>query len=261
MLTTIAIDGTDLETLGLELNSVEALHSVVKRTLPAATLPLVPGQITLGLGVQYDPRRIPLRLNVNPSSFTDRQTKLDAITNQFAGPVAVTRVDSPTRALTARLEQIDVTTPFRVFANAAVYADLALICDDPFYYDTTPVSTSISAGSAGAISMGTGPTHKLTYSIAPCTNPVVILRDQSAVEVQRMTFTGTIPGGKTLDVNCALGPTGYTILQNSGATNRIDWLGSGETFFYLELVPGVTGYTLECAQAALTVSHYRSYRN
>lgn len=260
-LTTIAFNGTDIESLGLVLVDETGLRDVVKRNRPTVTLPLVPGQRSLSVGSTLDPRRAPLRFDVKPTSFTDRQSKLDALVAMFPDPVAVTRVDSPNRACMMRLEQMPISTPFKIYATLPIYGDLTLIGDDPYYYDTTAVTQSITAGSAGTLSMGTAPLHKLLFSIAPCTNPVVILRDQSSNELARMTFTGTIPGGKTLDVDCTLGPTGHTVILNSGGVDHLDWLGQQDDFFLPRLGQGVTSVTLECAQANLSLTYYRSYEN
>ncbi len=265
-LTTIAFDGTPIEdpSIGLTLgDTATGLHDMVQRTRPTLVLPLVPGQLSQGVGSTLAQRSIQLSFLEAPTSFTDRQTKLDAIAALFpwGSTVQVTKVDAPGRALTARLQQAPIASKFKTFATAAVDVAATLVADDPYFYVTTAITQSITAGSRGAITMGTAPLHRMLYQIAPCTNPVVILRDQALNELARMTFTGTIPGGKTLDADCSLGPTGHTVILNAGGVDHLDWLGATDDFFLFRLGNGVTGLTLECAQANLSLTYYPGFEN
>ncbi len=255
-ISTVAFNGTNVEALGLDPVDLGGFLSIPKRTYQTVTIPGRPGVRALSTGSTVEPRVLAFKFRVSPTSFADRTTKLDALAAYFNAPVSVTTADSATRAVVGLLEEMPVTpAAFRIYTHTNIHADVRLVCHDPLYYDTSAVATNIPAATPTAISVGTGPVRRIAITIAACTNPVLILKNQSAVEVQRMTLTGTIPGGSTLVVDC----DAFTIIQQAAGTNRLSWLGATETFFHLRLDNGITGYTLECAQAALTVAHYRSY--
>lgn len=254
-LTTISLNGTPIEDLGLDIASLEQWHTITDRQYAKVQLPLRRGSKVLTTSQTVSARTLAMRFIVNPTSFTDRATRLDALAAQFNGLVTVTTADAPSRAVYGLLQTMNVTPIGQSFVLPSVYADCSIVCDDPLWYDVDPVVTAITAGTQGSLVMGTGPVRKLVVTVnGAVVNPVVILRDQTATEVQRMTLTGSIAAGKWVEIDC----DAYSITLRPDGTNLLQagWLGVAETFF--ELRQPFT-YTLECSGANLTVEHFRSY--
>lgn len=275
-LVTLSLNGSALESdLGLVLVSDTGLRSIAQRTYPTVVLARIQGERIISSRARTAVRTITLRNLVRPTSFTDRTTKLDALAAYANKTVSLILVDAPARAISGRLVQQDVplVAPGKPWVHPEVYLDWQLICHDPYYYDTTPVSTSIAAGGAAAsLSMGTADAMRrivitaTSPSPGPATNPVIILKDQSANEVARMTLTGVLYHTSTATalqpVSIAIDCDAWTLtgtLKNGTTFDAVSWLGATETPFELHLTDTVTGYTLQCAQAALAVSHYRAY--
>lgn len=258
-LLTLALNGTNVEDLGLKPATSSGWHTIPQRTYAKLVQPLRRGFRVLSVSQTVAARELALRFISYPSSFTDRQTRMDALAAQFAGTVSITTADAPDRECFGLLQTMPVSSatgyPF-VASYEAVYADCTIVCDDPLFYDTDPLVTAIPAATAVALSMGTGPIRKMVITVdGAVTNPVLILRDQSGVEAQRMTLTGVIGAGQWLTIDC----DAYTITRSDGLNAlQAGWLGTGETFF--ELRPPFT-YTLESATAVLSVSHFRSWEN
>jgi hypothetical protein len=258
-LTTLALNGTPIEDLGLEISTLEGWHTIPERSYAKVALPLRRGNRVLTTGHTAAARTFAFRLAVTPSSVTDRSTRLDALAAQFAGLVAVTTADAPSRACYGLLQVMTVVgTGGPSFVLPEVYTDCTVICDDPLYYDLTAMITSITAGTRGALPQGTGPVRRMVVAVeGPCTDPVVILRDQTGAEAQRMTFSGgAVASDRSISIDC----DAYTVSLEPDGTNLLQagWLGASDTFF--ELRAPFT-YTLECAEADLTVTTYRSWEN
>ncbi|HEY9466791.1 MAG TPA: hypothetical protein VIR54_27030 [Vicinamibacterales bacterium] len=259
-LTTVSLNGIAIEDLGLVLCGVDGWHDIPKRTYPTMQVPLIMGARAMASGSVVESRTLPLKFLVRPASFTNRQAQIDALVAQFPGTIEVATVDAPDRVSYGTLRGMTVTTKFAAFANADVTADCQIECDDPLWYDRTPVLTWIPSGTRKWIVMGTGPARRMLIRVqGAATNPVVILRDQTGTEVQRMTLTGAPSSTQWIEINCdAAASGGYMITRQPDGEDVIqdDWLGASETFFSLR---EPYQYTLECAQAALFVSHVRTW--
>lgn len=253
---TVALNGTNIEDLGLSFVGMTGWHSITQRSYGKVALPLRRGQRVLSTSHTVAAREFGFQWIITPTDgdWTDRQTKIDSLAAQFTGLVTVTLADAPTRGCYGLLDTLDVNSIGGAYILSGIKVDAKVVCDDPLFYDLTPVVTGITAGIRGAISMGTGPVRRMVVTVnGPVTNPVVILRDQTGTEAQRMTLTGTLGASTWLAIDC----DAYTITKSDG-TNLLQagWLGVGEAFF--ELRQPYT-YTLACDTADLSVSHYRSY--
>ena len=254
-LTTIAIDGVPVEDAGLGLCGLGQWHDVTTRTYPTAQQPLRQGLRPVGSGSATEVRALDLRLLVSPTSVTDRQTKLDTLSDRFAGQVEVASADAPNRVCFGLLETMRVTSPWKPFVNMSVYADARIVCHDPLWYDRDPQILWVATGTRVALPMGTGTVRRMVITAhGAATNPVFILRDQTGTEAQRMTLTGAPSSSQWVDADCDR----YALTLQSAGTDLFaaGWLSVTETFLELRRP---YSYTIECAQANLTVALYRSY--
>jgi len=257
-LTTFALDGTAIEDLGLSLASLTGLHDAPTRS-PALVQPaLTYGQRALSIGTTIDLRTIGFRLNLPATSFTNRQALVDAFVARFNAQVELVSADAPTRAAYGVLKSQVGSTPGKLFVNPVYQADIAFICPDPLWYDLNPVVTNVPAATTVALPIGTGPVRRLAITVlGTTTNPIVIiLRDQTGTEVQRMTLTaptGNLGASNWATIDCDR----FTLLKSDGTDLfTAKWLGATESWFHL--LPPLT-YAIECAQTALRVTHFRSY--
>lgn len=256
-LISVAINGTPVEDNGWSLTAEEGLRDVSQHNKAIVVVPQKMGQTALETGAQTAPRPVKLGFLIQPTSFTDRATKLDALYAALSGNFTITYVDSPTRQLTGRLIQSQVTSPYKQYVNNPVFVNCDIICDDPLYYDSSSTTLNVTANTFGTVNIGTGDRdRKITISVTTaCTNPVIILKDQGGTEVQRMTLTGTIASGHSLTIDC----DAKTIVD--GTTDVLSYLGATEDFFDFRKVPTITSYSIGCVQSALTVVYYRSWWN
>jgi hypothetical protein len=202
------------------------------------------GQITLPMwvlgcdangGVPSDPR----------SQF---YTNLDTLTSLFRPGDGMVDLVHTLPDLTQREALCEVTDviDFSSMAYGVPYAkfSVAMRVPDAFWQEPDLLSITLPANFSGQITQLTGTTAPIVDSIFEITGPtsnivVESLFNGSTLENQDyFTYTGSIPAGKTLTVNCGT----WQLTGSSGFTpNYADFSHNGPPR-WLTLVAGLTGF-------------------
>lgn len=267
-LTTVAIDGTPIETLGLTVTpfapvGFDGWASVPKWTYQKVQIPTRPGMRVVSSGSSTDVRTMGLSLVVSPSgqmpaAFVDRAAKLDWVLSRIGeGLHEVTTIDAPGRVSYCLVEGMQVSSRLQWFQEPSVRADIQLVANDPLWYDAEPVVTVVPAGQRKTLPVGTALTLRIVIEVLGAyTGPaVVIVRDHTGAEVQRNTLAGNLTSSELLSIDCDAG----TLTKfSSGVATDVFSSTLGVTETWIRLLAG-SGYTIECAQAPLVVRHYRAW--
>jgi hypothetical protein len=253
---TVSLNGINIESLSLAGVVFEGWAGVPRGEFGAIEQPLKQGQRPMSSNSKRAPRQVALRLHVAPTSYTDRNERLNEIVELVGGgQVELSTKDAPDKVCYGLLETMDVQSRLQYYYETSVHADLRLICHDPMWYDRDPVLTYVPTGTRVEVTIGTGSLRRIKVSVlGAATNPILILRDQTGTEVQRMTLTGSPSSSQWVEVDCDR----YSITRQTDGLDAFQngWLAATETFFELRTP---YRYTIECAQANLVVAHYRSY--
>lgn len=252
---TLYLDGVESESLGLVPLRMAGWAGLPQFEFETVALPMVFGTRVVGASSNVAPRVFGFRMRVAADDLEARRTTLASVFARLGNRrIAVATVEDPTKVCYGLLSEAPVTTPFKELLTPGVYADLQIVCHDPRWYDTAPIVTAVKAGTRGTLEMGGAPTEKLRLLVVgPATTPVVILRDHTGAEVQRMTFL-SLAADEYLDIDHET----YTIDRyDSGIrTDGLPLLNADEDLFHV--VEGGP-YTVECAQGDLIVYHHRAY--
>lgn len=230
--TTLSINGTNLETYGLQVSKLSDWLTIPKRDLQLVPLPLYPGQRLIAANTVYEPRSLVVRCYIQPASLADRRVKLNALLQALNGAVTIATVEDTTKVLTGYFAEGPVTTPFRELLSPEVFLDVKLTCPDPLWYDAAAQTLTVAAAATDyTLPIGSAKSRKVVLTIngPVAASTAVILKNGSGTELQRMTLTGALASGDSLVVDC----DAYTITKHpsgGGSVNALSWVGNAETF-------------------------------
>lgn len=261
-LTTLALNGVPIEDLGLSVVSASGIHDLPARTFTAVQPALGYGQRYLAIGTTVDPRQVTFRLNLPATSNTNRQTLVSSLLATFNGLVELSSADAPTLVAYGLVKSVAVASLGKLFVNTPVVGDLVFVSPDALWYDRDPQILNVPAATTMPLPIANASVRRLSITVqGTTTNPiVVIVRDQTGAEIQRMTLTspsGNLGASNWAVIDCDR----FTITKSDGTDLfQAGWLGATESWFLLTPTPSpTTNYSIECAQTALNVAYIRSY--
>jgi hypothetical protein len=155
-----------------------------------------------GTEVTVQPRIVTVGLDVRPATLADRQTLIDSLRRRLGGLLELTTLDLPTRVLRCELQEVTVELYTGAFALAACYVTLRFGAVDPARWEVQPLTYGLTAART-ACPVGTDTSAPELEVWGACTNPVVILRSYTGLEVGRLTFTATLASTDALVIDCA----------------------------------------------------------
>lgn len=206
--TTLLIDGVDLSAYGFAIADAPDQRAGLHMDFPLATIPGVDGRLGLSLEGQSRERRISIsgwaRVSPGTTAHTTLLANLDNLKFRTLGRRAVEIVfqDVTTRYFTGRLESNSYPTiqPYQIARG--IFVQWVFLCEDPLAYDTTDQSIDFTSG-ATQCPIGTARSKPIISAVGPATNLVVIYSNSGGTEIQRITTTGSIPAGETLEIDNA----------------------------------------------------------
>lgn len=256
-ITTFSLDGTNLEDYGLVVTDARGWLSFPQRDLKMVGLAQRDGRKVLTTISPVAPRTLGLGFRLEPSSLSDRRTKLNALFKALRGRIEIKSVEDSTKSIFGYLQEAPVSTfGSRPLTLPQVKTDLQLVCPDPYWYDSSAQTLTLaSAGVDYALSMGdsSAVTRRISVKInGTFTSPVtVVLKTSGGVEISRMTLAlaKTSPAYVTIDCDA------YTIVDSS-SVDQIATLTSTHDFFKFD--PSTAGkMTVDKGDAVVT--YYRAY--
>jgi hypothetical protein len=265
------VNDYDLSGLGLTVEQVDGWldsPSVLERE---TQLPQRAGTVPLAPLAETAPRDIVVTGVVGSRglSMATCRAYIDALKQRlFAGTIEVTFSDHQDKFVLARCNGKQVTATPPQFANPYSRVTIRLHCPDPLVYAKLPTTVGFGAVASGrsTLPLGTGMAMPM-IRVGPCTNPVLIYRDQRGIERQRMTFTRVIAAAEYLEIDTELGTvTYYTagVVSNGLAYWTPAATGSASTEKVLTGFDPQDGDpqnsawpTLECSVAAACEAAYR----
>ncbi len=182
-----------------------------------------------GSSVTVNARQITVGLDVWPDSLPDRVTAMDAIARRIAGLRLFRMTDSPTREL--YVVCTDVKVEFYHIAIPRCYVALTFTAVDPTRYEREARVVALTTSRA-AVPIGTQSSSPMLYlygASPSVVNPVVIVRNASGMETQRLTLTVTLATNDALVIDCARQTIVRTVsgVVQTGASSGLAALTSG----------------------------------
>jgi len=256
---TFTLNGIPVESLGVAvLASTSGWLDLSKRIYPTAAMPLRQGVQALSYSSMTDPRVWSLQSVVQATGFLDRRAKVNALYAALRGRIEVVSMEDPSKACYGVLTQ--APTHFQGIGMVTPDIDVMaeITCHDPLWYDLTPQSVTIAAPNTPyVVPVGSEAMRRAIVTIqGPCTNPVLIMKNNAGVELQRMTFTLTLTSAQYLVIDM----DAYTATLSDG-TDEADAMGVNDTYMAfdpadnptieIDVASGTAIGTLTCYRAFL----------
>lgn len=259
------INGTDLASLGLVIESVTGLDA----------WPAVQGSYLAVPGWEGT------RLVSSVRTVSDRSIRLTGYLDGRGGTLTTrladlaTLLESPSAlslrfpsrrpglVWTAYLEGPRAwQAPAPDLAQPWLRFDLSFRCPDPYGVEESDTTVSVAATVLGTCAMGTARALPLVRIVGPYTNPVLIHKTGAGVELGRITFTDTAASSAT-ELNILTSAGGEIRRIVSGVSSRADQLAAAAWWVpVLRPEYGTTAQpqTLEVTSGALTATYKKAYR-
>jgi hypothetical protein len=248
----VTVNRKPLEAFGLVPINLEEWLSAPSVTygtvVPAGRM----GSIATVAGASYAPRPLMLGVRTN-SATTDEEARaiLDAWYLHCQGMLEICIQDDPSKvcyglfeASAGGVEGIKLLSPKLTTIGK-------ITCHDPFWYRPAPTSFGAAAGTRVVVPVGSA-TSRLHLAIAgPYTDPILILRNRSGTEIDRMPFTDTAADSSIfLDLDFDRQQLDrYVAGVRSAPNNAYELLDPEHSFF---VVDPLDGATLEVTSGGLT---------
>ncbi|MFL5580108.1 MAG: phage distal tail protein [Gemmatimonadaceae bacterium] len=204
------INGTDPRAAyGLVVEQVTGWLDAAQEKYPSVRLPNGYGEALLSTAPQVEARRLVARGVVRGSSAADARAKLDALRALFTKgrgktPLAVVLDDAATRQYNAVCESFAAPPPPASTIARDLPVEIALVCPDPYAYDTAQTSTGITATTA--MPLGTGPVRPvitLTFTAATVNPQLQFFEAVGSTTIGLVGATGTFQTTDTIVIDCA----------------------------------------------------------
>jgi len=232
----LTIDSTTLRSLGFIVSEMPRFRSAPPQTY--STVPIY-GKAGSVVGQRRIAHREGALVGVlTRATPTLAETALDQLKHLFAGGVTLkdTSVVGTVRHIDVLLHGELASPPA---GSRSFRLNVPLLAVDPYWRaaSTTTVTLTVN-GTSYPTALGSAPSYPVIHLVAP-TNPVITYRDSAGATLKTMTFTITLTGSDTLDINMATGQITKTV--SAVTTNAIDALTSGDFPFALDPNDGVYG--------------------
>src|SRR5574343_186933 len=255
--TTLALDGTPIENYGLVVTDLRNWLGAPKRDLKMVQLAQRDGQKVLSSISPVGMRTIGLGFRLQPTSLQDRRDKLNALLKVLRGRIAITTVEDSTKVCYGYLSEGSVGLfGSRPLTLPHVKGDFSLVCPDPYWYDVTAQTTTLSTpGTPVTLTMGNSSavTRRISIQVnGTFTSPVtLILKDSGGNELARMTLSlaKTSPAYVTIDCDA------FTVID-SASVDQINTLDVTHDFFKFD--PS-TAYSMQVDKGTAGITYYRAY--
>lgn len=189
----ILVNGYDLAGLGFHAPQIDSHLAAPGRSYAISEIPERDDALLLSEGGTPQARRIQVNGWLQAPDRATLRLYADRFKGRLrGGALEVIFPDEPGRFIRGRAEQVTLPPIPPVFSQRAIYANFALVCPDPHYYDLTTQTVAIGAGAA-QIALGSAPVRPI-ITLTSGTGPVIIYRDAAGVARARMDFTGTSIG-------------------------------------------------------------------
>lgn len=232
--TTVAINGTNVELLGLSPGNLGGwLNGPAFEHL---TSPVVGryGLSVTGANVAAAPRDITFSAYLAGSTLADRRAKLTALAKTLTGRLEITVADETTRSIFGYLARMPVRTigPGLLAEQPVAVVDVVIRCFDPVWYATTAttMSTAVPSTPLSFSTDGSAPYRRtqLTLNGAMSGEVTITLKTGGGATTALLRLTGTLTGSEYVVID--LDPDVATVTRWSAGvgTDVISWLNSAD---------------------------------
>lgn len=228
----VSVNGTDLETAGYSLTSLEGWGFAMDRQFASAPLPNRAGHLVAGFATMQ-PRIIRMGVLVSGTSKSDLEDQTNKLLALFTGTIALSFGDSDTRSIDAVLTGVSsemVGDRVNTWHIDDRVVTLTLTCYDAAKYDTTATVANISS-TPTSITVGTWAHGGQIRINGTATNPVITYKDRNGATAGTMTLTASIASGDWVEVDTET----MTITKSvSGVESTDNTLWTAGDFFTID---------------------------
>lgn len=197
----IGLDGRRLASMVYALSEIDGHLTPVMPEHATVALGHAPGVWSEQLTVS--PRELRIGLDVRPHSYVGRQRFMELLRARFGGRLLeLTSDDQPGRVLRCTMRTPTVELYPGSFANLAIWVSLPLHAADPAWRDIEPHIFGLSAARTPC-PIGTDTSAPLVHIAGACTDPAIVIRNASGVEVSRTEFGVILGTNDTLSIDSA----------------------------------------------------------
>jgi len=221
---------------GVDLSQWFVVYDVLgHRDIPTAVWPNRPvsgriGNIVLSSEPSFQPRDITIDGHVIEDTMAEMRTSLNEIAARFHGDEhEVQIVDDTSRVFYARLAGANAFTLKPSLTTPKTQIKVRLTCLDPRAYSTG--NSTLGFGSTDTpVPLGTAPVGGVIRFSGVASDPSVIYKTSTGLEVARITLNTTLSSTQFVDVDL----TSYTLTGTTGANLSSIWASSVSTFFLFD---------------------------
>jgi len=224
---TLIVDGYDVSLIGFIGESFRSPFDTGVRTYKQAEAHARIGKVVTSVQPAVNPKNFTMTGHLLGETRAEADSRLNELKHRlYKDTITVRFSNDETVEYRARCVSVKAVAITPEMIQRAYQISIQLLLVDPRNYAIA--DSVVGFGSATAMPMGTAPTEPV-IRLSGGTNPVMIYKDSSAVEIARMEFTWA---GTWIDIDMDR----KTIIDNAAA-NQIAALTTGE-FFSLDPYDG-----------------------